>query len=145
MSSRRCRPPLRHASLPIEGPLDALEVVTSLRSVPERHETICLLLDVAHRGGPVVVVEGCVTSDHLGTLAESLGPALSGTDRCALVLATVRPHGGPASDDHFAFAPLRDVWSTHGITLLDWFVLAGRVSWSLAELTDACWWWREPR
>ena len=54
---------IRPASLPLRGPLDALDVVLAIVSWPLRPETVCLLLDEAHCGlGSFVVAH----DDHGG-------------------------------------------------------------------------------
>jgi DNA repair protein RadC len=149
MSMSRCRPgTLRHASLPVRGPLDALDVFTAFRTRPERSETMAIVLDHAHRNGSLVMVEGASSAEAASVLTERITAAFVEDHRFgALVLASVRPNGlfGPSDEDHFAFAPLRAVGEDGGVEVLDWFVMSGQRSWSMAELTDAVPLWRGTR
>jgi len=143
-SRRRGRP----APEPLRGPEDALEVILASASQPPRPETICLLLDHAHRGGTVVVVEGAATDADLEALAGLLLCAAGqGGGPAAVVLATVRPgcsHLASAPDERCWFG-LRERFDEAGVELLDWFILAGGVATSVAETTDSRWQWqREP-
>lgn len=137
-------PPLRPrpAACPLRGPEDALAVVLTAASEPQRPETVCLVLDHAHRGLGCIVLVGegpvQVAAEMLEHLA-SQEPTVA-----ALVMASVRPGRFPAPTrgDLLTFHDLRERFDEVAVDLLDWFVIAGRRAASLAELTDSQPRWR---
>ena len=60
----------RPACLPVRRPADALAVILTAAASPARPETICVLLDHAHRGLGVIVVEGAMADDGIFEIAE---------------------------------------------------------------------------
>ena len=134
----------RPACLPVRRPDDALAVILTAAASPARPETICVLLDHAHRGLGVVVVEGAMADDGIFEIAEVVLRAASGRGTIgAVVLATARPGRShlPTDDDHDRWFELRARFEAAGVELLDWFVIARGFAASLAELTDSKWLW----
>jgi hypothetical protein len=145
--SCRSRPPRRiprPARQSLRGPRDALDVITLAVSHPARPETICLLLDRAHRGFTVVIIEGSGPDDDLMGLGDLLiGAAADSGAIGAVVIATVRPDRShlPDANDERRWFDLRVRFDEAGVELLDWFVLSGGLASSLCELTDSRWRW----
>ncbi len=134
----------RPACLPVRRPDDALAVILAAAASPARPETICVLLDHAHRGLGVVVVEGAMADDGIFEIAEVVLRAADGRGTIgAVVLATARPGRShlPTDDDHDRWFELRARFEAAGVELLDWFVIARGFAASLAELTDSKWMW----
>ena len=143
---RRLRP--RRAGQALRGPREALDVIMFAAASPPRPETICLLLDPAHRGLTVVIVEGARADHDLLGLAELLLAASVDSGAVgAVVLATVRPDRShrPSGDDELRWFDLRARFDEMGVELLDWFVLSGGLASSLCELTDSRRRWLEDR
>ncbi len=139
--SRRSPRPARQS---LRGPRDALDVITLAQSHPARPETICLLLDHAHRGVTVVIIEGSAPDDDLLGLGDLLVRAATESRAIgAVVLATVRPDRShlPNANDERRWFDLRVRLEEAGVELLDWFVLSGGLASSLCELTDSRWRW----
>ena len=93
-----CRRASRHEHLLgvptlLTSAADALEVVAAALHVPERVETIALLLDDDRRGRTVVVVDGTEPADSLIEVVECLCDAMS-DEGGQLVVASVRPSVG---------------------------------------------------
>jgi len=132
----------RTARQSLRGPRDALDVITLAAS--GRAETICLLLDHAHRGITVVIIEGSGPDDDLVGLGDLLVRAATETGAVgAVVLATARPGRShlPDAGDERRWFDLRIRFEEAGVDLLDWFVLSGGLASSLCELTDSRWRW----
>lgn len=138
--ARREPPP---ACLPVRRPDDALAVILAAAASPARPETVCVLLDHAHRGLGVIVVEGAMADDGIFEIAEVVVRAADGGAMGAVVLATARPGRShqPSDDDHDRWFELRARFEAAGVELLDWFLIAGGFAASLAELTDSKWLW----
>ena len=138
------QPPLRPhpASLPLRCPEDALSVILTAASQPERDENIVLLLDQAHRGLGCLVVVGRGPLTELTETLEEL--AMQEPTVTAFVLATVRPARGrqPGRPDVLAFHDMRERFDELGVDVLDWFLVSDRHAASLAELTDSQVRWR---
>jgi hypothetical protein len=124
----------------LRGPDDALDVVAVALSHPPSLETVCLLLDHAHRGDVIVSIAGAGEADHMAGIGALLSDlAMRDPQLGAVVLATARPRGGavPTHDDELSFLGLRGELEGAGVDLLDWFLVADGMAASLAELTDA--------
>ena len=115
---------------PIDDAATALAVIRLAAQLPPTHETIALVLDGDHRGRTVVVVDGTEQPDSVldvvETLAESI--AASGGDG-ALVVASVRPRGGPLDADEDRWLEASDLADDAGVELIEWFVLDGNGGW----------------
>ena len=136
----------RSACLPVRRPDDALAVILTATASPARPETICVLLDHAHRGLGVIVVEGAMSDDGIFEIAEVVLRAADGHGAIgAVVLATARPGRThqPTDADHDRWFALRGRFEAVGVELLDWFVIGRGFAASLAELTDSKWLWLE--
>src|SRR3954451_20258742 len=87
---------VRPASLPLRGPLDALDVVLAIVSWPLRPETVCLVLDDAHCGlGSFVVAHDDHGDVDAAVVEVVTNVAAGGSPVAAAVLATMRPGAGP--------------------------------------------------
>lgn len=130
----------------LRGPRDALEVIVVAATDPNCAQTICLLLDHAHRGLSVVILEGAEPDHDLVGLGDVLLGAVGNTVG-AVVLATVRPGRShlPDADDERRWFDLRVRFEEAGVELLDWFVLCDGMASSLCELTDSRWRWLDDR
>jgi len=134
----------RPASLAVRRPEDALAVILTAAASPARPETICVVLDHAHRGLGVIVVDGAMSDDGIFEIAQVVLRAADGRGTIgAVVLATARPGRSyqPTADDHDRWFELRARFEATGVELLDWFLIAGGFVASLAELTDSKWLW----
>lgn len=112
----------------LEGAAAALAVIGLALHHPLTAETIVLVLDAEHRGRTIVVVEGTDLPDAVVDVCERLAVAASvgssgGDDGGALVVATVRPAGGPLPGDDERWLEASDVTEHVGVELLEWFVI----------------------
>ena len=114
---------------PVLTPDDALVVVTLAASSPPRPETIAFLLDDAYRGtGLITVVTDTIDPDsvfHVAEVMAELGALCQGVgrDTAYVVIASVRPTGEVEPDDAHRWCRASDVVESHGMTLVEWFVL----------------------
>ncbi len=127
-------PRLPQAADPILSSLDALAVVSLALHRPLEAETIAFLLDDTSRSNTITVVSGTTDPDSVLSVAEcmavagSKSPAWCGLARCGLVLATVRPqtaHNTTATlpGDLDRWLEANDITESHGIELIEWFVV----------------------
>jgi hypothetical protein len=127
-STARTRLPL--ASDPICSSFDALAVVSLAIHRPLEAETIAFFLDEASRSNTITVVSGTTEPDSVLSVAECM--ALAGARvpaLCGVVLATVRPRGGPNQSaivpgDVDRWVEADEIAESHGIELIEWFVLS---------------------
>jgi hypothetical protein len=109
---------------PIDSPDAALAVIDLAVRRPLTHETIALVLDADRRGRTVVVVDGTEEPDAVLDVVETVGASIASTGRSGcLVLATVRPGGGPLSDDDDRWLEASELADDLGVELLEWFVI----------------------
>jgi hypothetical protein len=126
-STARTRLPL--ASDPICSSLDALAVVSLAIHRPLEAETIAFFLDEASRSNTITVVSGTTEPDSVLSVAECMAVAGSRVPAlCGVVLATIRPHGAanqPATvpGDVDRWVEANEITESHGIELIEWFVL----------------------
>jgi hypothetical protein len=113
---------------------DALAVIDVARCRPDRPQLIGLAL-VDRRGHTIVV---CDDADHPdavlhGTeyLCHYLHTALGRPGE--LIVATVRPGGGPLGDDLDRWDHADAIADDFGCELLEWFVMAGAETWRPRE------------
>jgi len=112
----------------IEAAPAALAVIELAMSHPLEPETVVLVLDAEHRGRTIVVVGGTHLPDAVIEVCERLAVAASigssgGDDGGALVVATVRPAGGPLPGDDERWLEASDITEQVGVELLEWFVI----------------------
>jgi hypothetical protein len=111
---------------PIDTPRDAVAVVDLAMRRPLTHETIALVLDEDRRGRTIVVVDGTDDADALIDVVERVAGSISAAGRPGgLVVATVRPGGGPLPGDDQRWLEASDVADDLGVELVEWFVIAG--------------------
>jgi hypothetical protein len=126
-STARPRPPL--ASDPVCSSIDAIAVVSLAIHRPLEPETIAFLLDDLGRSTTITIVSGTTEPDSVMAVAECLSQAGSQIPSlCGLVLATVRPDtapNGPATlaGDVDRWLELDEITESHGIELIEWFVV----------------------
>ena len=109
---------------PIRSVDDALLVFRAQLTRPLRAETLAMFLDDNDCGSTLVTVTD--TSDPFQILEVAEAMALAGAtspDVTALVLASVRPGGGPLPGDDDLWLGASDVVGECGLTLVDWFVI----------------------
>jgi len=114
---------------PVDSADAALAVIRLAISRPLRSETIALVLEDDLRGRTIVVVDGTDEPDSLLDVVEHLveSMACSMADvptECYLVLATVRPGGGPEPGDGDRWLEASDLAELAGVELLEWFVIS---------------------
>ncbi len=114
----------RAAIDPIESPSAALAVIDLAISRPLTDETIALVLDPDRRGRTVVIVDGTERPDALLDVVERLAACFDERGGC-LVLATIRPGGGPLPGDDDRWLEASDLADEFGVELVEWFVITG--------------------
>lgn len=116
----------RAAIDPIDSASAALAVVKLALHRPLTHETIVLVLAPDRRGQTIVVVDGTADPDSMVGIVEHFAEAgaLAGGGGC-LVVATVRPAGGPLPGDDERWLEASDIAERAGVELLEWFVVGG--------------------
>ena len=124
-SSRSGHPQLPRPTDPIRCATDALRVVSMVIHQPLEAETIAFFLDDASRSNTITIVSGTTEDDSIVAVAECMAmvggqvPSL-----CGLVLASVRPQGrGLQSGDVDRWLDAEAITETHGIELIEWFVI----------------------
>lgn len=111
---------------PIDAPRAALAVVDLAMQHPPTAETIALVLDDDRRGRTIVVVDGTVEPDAVLDVVERVASSIAVTGRTGkLVLATVRPGGGPFPDDDDRWIEASELADDYGVELVEWFVIGG--------------------
>ena len=123
------RPRLPQATDPILSSLDALAVVSLALHRPLEAETIAFLLDDSCRSNTITVVSGTTDPDSVLSIAECMAVAGGKSPAsCGLVLATVRPQTAPTTTatlpgDLDRWLEANDITESHGIELIEWFVV----------------------
>lgn len=119
------RPP-RAGIDPIDSADAALAVIRLAATRPLRAEVIVLVLDGDRRGRTIVIVDGTEDPDAVveivERLTESLG-TIGAEGDAALVVASVRPNGGPLHGDDARWLEASELAERGGIELLEWFVI----------------------
>lgn len=116
----------RAAVDPIDGPAPALAVVDLALHRPLRHETIALVLDGDRRGRTIVIVDGTDEPDAVLEVVERVADSIAASGRPGcLVVATVRPGGGPLEGDDDRWLEASSLADDLGVELLEWFVIGG--------------------
>ncbi len=110
-------------------PLDdaaALAVIRLAVHQPPIHETVALVLDGDRTGRTVVMVDGTEQPDSLLDVVEHVAGSIASSGRDgALVVASVRPNGGPVEGDEDRWLEASDLADDVGVELVEWFVLDG--------------------
>ena len=110
---------------PIDSQAAALSVIRLAMHIPLTAETIALVLDADHRGRTVVVVDGTKEPESMLEVVERLVDSIATSGHSgALVLASVRPDGGPSPEDADLWLEATELAETAGVELLEWFVVA---------------------
>ena len=110
---------------PIDSPTAALTVIKLAMTLPLTAETIALVLDADHRGRSVVVVDGTDEPASVLEVTERLVDSIATSGRPgALVLASIRPGGGPEPADADLWLESSELAEAAGVELLEWFVIA---------------------
>ena len=113
---------------PVDTPATALAVVRMAMSRPLRPETIVLVLDGDRCGRTIVVVDGTESADAVSDVVERVTESMADTvPGGSLVVASVRPGGGPDPDDADRWLEISDLADDAGVELLEWFVVADDV------------------
>jgi hypothetical protein len=116
----------RAAIDPIDSAATALAVVELAMRRPLTAETIALVLDEDRRGRTVVVVDGTAEPDALLDVVDRVAGSIAATGRTgAIVVASVRPGGGPLDDDDERWLEASDLADDVGVELVEWFVITG--------------------
>ncbi len=114
---------------PISDADAALSAVALAMHLPFEHETIALLLDHERRGITITLVTGTHEPDAAVGVIECLAQAGGREHRLgAVVLASIRPDGGPLSGDADRWLEMSDIAETFGIELLEWFIVGHDIS-----------------
>lgn len=116
----------RAAHDPIDSARSALAVVDLALRRPLTDETIVLVLDHDRRGRTIVVVDGTAEPDAVLDVVERVAGSIAATGRpgCVIV-ATVRPDGGPQPGDADRWLEASDIADDLGVELVEWFVVGG--------------------
>jgi hypothetical protein len=111
---------------PINGAGAALALVDLAMHHPPTDETIALVLDGDRRGRTIVIVDGTTDPDAVLEVVERVAGSIASTGRPGcVVLATVRPGGGPLDGDDERWLEASDLADDVGVELLEWFVVSG--------------------
>lgn len=118
------RPP-RAGIDPVDSASAALAVLRLAVTRPLRSEVIVLVLDGERRGRTIVVVDGTEEPDAVIEVVERLADSLvSAQGDAALVVASVRPGGGPLDGDEDRWIEATELAEQAGVELLEWFVIS---------------------
>ncbi|MCU1392399.1 MAG: hypothetical protein JWM34_827 [Ilumatobacteraceae bacterium] len=133
VSSHGRVPRARHD--PIQSIDTALALFSAQISRPLRAETLAMFLDEHDCGSTLVTVTD--TEDPFAVVDVADAMSLAGgssPEVCGLVLATVRPGGGPEPGDDDLWLEASDVVAENGLVLVDWFVIGRHGTFSPREL-----------
>ncbi len=118
------RPP-RAGIDPVDSADAALAVIRLAVTRPMRSEVVVLVLDGDRRGRTVVVVDGTDEPDAVVEIVERLaGSLVDAEGAAALVVASVRPGGGPLAGDTDRWLEASEAAEQAGVELLEWFVIS---------------------
>ena len=113
---------------PITSAAPALALFRCVRHLPPVAETLAFLVDDTWCGqGALVQVTDTVGPDDVVDVVEMIGRAAA--DRIVagtvsgLVIASCRPRDGLLADDEARWCVLSDLAESHGLVLVEWFVL----------------------
>ena len=118
------RPP-RAGIDPVDSADAALAVIRLAVTRPMRSEVVVLVLDGDRRGRTIVIVDGTVEPDAVVEIVERLADSLVDAEgAAALVVASVRPGGGPLDGDADRWLEASEAAEQAGVELLEWFVIS---------------------
>lgn len=110
--------------LPVRSAADALHVLSLAIERPLCCETHAFLLDASGVGGLLVVVAGTEQAEAVLDVVEVMATAGGRVPGLrSLVVATVRPNGQVEATDAALWREARRRAASHGIDLLEWFVV----------------------
>lgn len=115
------------AGEPIRSSIDALAVVALAIHRPPEAETIAFLLDETSCSNTITIVSGTTEPDSVLSVAECMAVAGGGSATlCGVVLATVRPRatGIMLPGDVERWLQACSITESHGIELIEWFIIA---------------------
>jgi DNA repair protein RadC len=122
MSSREPVPQARRD--PITSPELAMSVFRFAMCRPLHDETLIMFLDDQSRGHELVSVSDTVDPWQVVDIADTMAFCAAGNaDISALVVASVRPGGGPLPDDEHRWYEIAEVIEEQGLTLIDWLII----------------------
>ncbi len=111
---------------PIDGAAAALAIVDLAMHHPPTDETIAVVLDADRRGRTIVIVDGTTNPDSVLDVVERVAGSIAATGRPGcVVLATIRPGGGPLDGDDERWLEASELADDVGVELLEWFVVSG--------------------
>ena len=114
---------------PIDSPETARRLIHEVLAVPERPETVAILLDDHRRGIAVLSVDATVADDAVLDVADRLAElARHLTAIAGIVLVTVRPDRSTVLDDLDRWIEIDGRFDEVGVELLEWFVIGRDVS-----------------
>jgi hypothetical protein len=114
------------ANEPLVSSRAALAVVSLAIRRPLTDETIAVVLDADRRGRAIVVVDGTTDPDAPLAIVEQLSASMvDAGEPGGIVLATVRPGGGPLPGDDERWLEASDLADDLGVELVEWFVIGG--------------------
>lgn len=114
---------------PIDTPYCALSMIIELMNQTLRFETIVLMLDHERRGLSVIVVGDTDDADSMVGVIDSIADQARQHDEVdALIVASVRPDGGPEYDDLDRWADAAELCDDAGLELVEWFVLGTTIT-----------------
>ena len=120
---------------PVRSVDDALAIFDLQITRPLRAETLVMFLDGNSCGSIIVTVTGTDDPFQIVEVAEAMAMTGSGSpDVAALVLASIRPGGGPCPGDDDLWLEVAEVVEASGLTLIDWFVVGRHGTFSPREL-----------
>lgn len=118
------RPP-RAGIDPVDSADAALAVIRLAVTRPMRSEVVVLVLDGDRRGRTVVIVDGTDEPDAVVEIVERLaGSLVDAQGAAAIVVASVRPGGGPLDGDSDRWLEASEAAEQAGVELLEWFVIS---------------------
>ena len=109
---------------PVRSGTEALRVMLLATGRPLEPETLAFFLDDEGVGGVITVVSGTTEADAVLPVTECLARAAEGVEWArSMVVATVRPGGGPCPGDAERWQQLVEVTARSGVRLIEWFVI----------------------
>lgn len=101
-----------------------MQVFRIQMSYPLVHETLAMFLDDQRRGSTLISVGGTIDPASLVEVAETMAMLASESfDLSGLVLASVRPRGGPLPGDDDRWFEAADIAESWNIDLIDWLII----------------------